>query len=252
MTSGNQKPGSTPNYPDDTIQYQIDPDPWWIDDGKRNFELGRLVWAFLPHVDQSPYAIKSVGRVQSTVHNVATVEFVPIDVKSTVQYGGLPVAAIPEHSGEIKVLYRAKRRPALVVHPGGPNIDNELRKNKPRRHTEPCILVAPFYGTNKEGLRAGYTEAFQERVRRCEYPQFFWDILPFEYSNTSSLMRLDQLQPVGRNHSTVEVTTFRLSDSALIIMKEFFDWFNTGEVVEKSILHDFKISMFEIPYLCTP
>jgi hypothetical protein len=38
-------------------------------------------------------------------------------------------------------------------------------------------------------------------------------------------MRLDQVQPVGRNHSIVEVTNYCLSETGLIIMEQFLEWF---------------------------
>lgn len=250
MTSGNQRPDSILNYPNDSIQGSVGPDPWWINDEKREFEIGRLVYAILPFVDQNPYALETVGRVKSTQHKEAYVKFIPLDIKSAVRYDRLPIAPLPKFPGEISAVYRCKRRPAMIVHAGGPKIPNELRIDKPRRHTDPCIIVAPFFGEDEKSNRAGYSQPFVERVRRCEYPQFFWDILPEYGVETGSIMRLDQIQPVGRNHSVVEVTNFRLSDSAFMIMNQFLEWFFHDQLVENSFLHDFKVSMSKVPYLC--
>ena len=250
MTSGNQKPGSTPTYPDDCLQYFIDPDPWWIDDGKREFEVGRLVNAILPFVDQNPYALETIGRVKSTQHKEARVRFVPIDIKSAVNYSRLPVAPLPQYSGETSAVYRTKKRPALIVHAGCSDIPNALRKNKPRYQTDPCILVAPFFTAEQGPDRKGYTPAFVERVRRCEYPQFFWDTLPESKSGATSLMKLDHIQPVGRNHSVVEVTNYKLSDLAVEIMKQFLDWFLHDQLPDDSVFYGFKVDISKAPYLC--
>jgi hypothetical protein len=250
MTSGNQKPDSTPIYPDDSFQNFIEPDPWWVDDGKREFEVGRLVKAILPFVDQNPYALETIGRAKSTEHKEALVRFVPIDIKSAIDYSRLPVAPLPQYPGETGVVYRAKKRPALIIHAGCPDIPSDLRKDKPRYQTDACILVVPFFTAESGGGRAGYTPAFVERVRRCEYPQFFWDILPESTAGADSLMKLDHIQPVGRNHSIVEVTNYRLSDLALEIMKQFFNWFFHNQLPSDSLLYGFKVDISRAPYLC--
>ena len=251
MASGTQNQGLIPNtnYPDDSIQYGVEPDPWWINDGKRDFQVGRLVWAFLPHVDNAPYAIEAV-RAKSTVHQEAVVKFHPLDVKAAVKFDSFPVAPLLKYSGEVRCVYRCKRRPAMIVHTGGPEIPNELRRNKPRRQTDPCILVAPFYGAKEGGQRAGFSPAFVERVRRCMYKQFWWDVLPETGWKTDSIMRLDQIQPVGRNHSVVDVTNFCLSETALIIMKQFLEWFCHDQLPEKSELTYFKQEVSKMDYLC--
>jgi hypothetical protein len=248
MMSGNQNQGSTPNYPEDSIQCSVEPDSWWIDDGKREFQVGRLVWAFLPHVDNDPYAIEAV-RARSTEHREAIVRFHPLDVKAAVKYDHFPVAPLPQYSGEIKCVYRSKKRPAMIVHAGGPDIPNELRRNKPRRQTDPCILVAPFYGATEDGQRAGFSPAFVERVRRCEYKQFWWDILPETGYRTDSIMRLDQVQPVGRNHSVVDVTNYCLSETALILMEQFLKWFCYDRIAKDCELAYFKQEMSQLDYL---
>lgn len=251
MNPGNQRPDSTPTYPDDSLQNLIEPDPWWVNDGKREFEVGRLVHAIIPFVDQSPYALETIGRVRSTQHKEAKVRFVPIDIKSAVNYSRLPVAPLPQYVGETSAVYRTKKRPALIIHAGCSEIPNHLRRNKPRSHTDPCILVAPFFTAESAGVRAGFTPAFIERVRRCEYPQFFWDILPISKSGADSIMRLDQVQPVGRNHSVAEVTNYRLDDLALKIMQQHVYWFLHNELPVDSILYEFKVDISKAPYLCT-
>jgi hypothetical protein len=239
----------TLKYPEDSIQSLVEPDSWWVDDGKRKFQTGRLVWAFLPHVDNEPYAIESV-RARSTEHKEAIIRFHPLDVKAAVKYDHFPVAPLPQYSGEIKCVYRCKKRPAMIIHAGGPEIPNGLRRNKPRRQTDPCILVAPFYGANEGGQRAGFTPAFVERVRRCEYKQFWWDILPEVGWKTDSIMRLDQVQPVGRNHSIIEVTNFCLSRTGLMIMEQFIEWFCYDRLPEKCELVFFKQEVSKLEYMC--
>ena len=78
----------------------------------------------------------------------------------------------------------------------------------------------------KVGSGLVFLQRLLKRVRRCEYKQFWWDILPETGSKTDSIMRLDQVQPVGRNHSIVEVTNYCLSETGLIFMEQFLEWFS--------------------------
>jgi hypothetical protein len=160
------------------------------------------------------------------------------------------VAPLPQFPGETSAVYRTKKRPALIVHAGCSEIPSDLRKNKPKSHTDPCILVAPFFTADPGGVRAGYTPAFVERVRRCEYQQFFWDTLPGSKSGSDSIMRLDHTQPVGRDHSVVEVTNYKLSDLALEIMEQYLNWFFNDQLPADSVLYGFKVDISKVQYLC--
>lgn len=99
------------------------------------------------------------------------------------------------------------------------------------------ILVAPFVGVDQKGTRGGYNPEFVEHIRCCEYPQFIYDKLPLG-SVDESLLRLDQLQPIGKNHDSIECTKYCLSEAAMEIVDEWIIWILTGMLPANGIIND--------------
>ncbi len=224
-----------PNFPEDCIQWLIE--AWWLTDEKPDLRRGRLIWAFLPHVDQEPRTLTPIGRVDPTDHQRAQFRIGPLRIGQAREAPRLPIAALPGVEGEVHTVHRAKRRPALVV--GGidaPEVDRARREGMARWQTAPTILVAPYYGVEGGAKRGGFNEEFIARVRRCEYPQFVWDRLPIGGGAASSILRLDHVQPVGRHYNSYELTPYRLSDEALAVLDEWISWLLTGELGEDGVL----------------
>jgi len=82
--------------------------------------------------------------------------------------------------------------------------------------------VAPFFGVKQEA-RDGYNPDFVERIRHGDYRAFFWDSLPID-DGEGSILRLDQVQPVGYEHQSCKHLGWRLSKQALAIMDEWLNW----------------------------
>lgn len=222
-------------YPDDCVQSIIRPRDWWVANEKRVLCRGGLVFTFVPHVDQTPYSFEPVGRAQSDQHGTAVVRVAPLRVGEALKQTNLPVAAMPLHGGEVWAAYRAKRRPCLVLGSIGPAVERSLVRGMPNRSTAPTVLVAPYYGADQDGTRAGYKPAFVERIRHCEYPQFVWDRLPLK-GPSESILRLDQLQPMGLHGTSFDVCAHRLSDDALEVMDDILRWVVWGGVSEDSLI----------------
>ena len=230
--SGNPLPGLILMYPDDCLQALFD--NWWIEDNNQDYALGRLLWAFVPHVDQVPSGLFPEGRNEPTNHATAKYLIKPIDIKRPRQRPNLPVAAFPDYPNEIRVVYRAKKRPGLVVGGNSKAVPNELRRGYPRWQTSPTILVAPYYGIESTHQRGGWPEKLVERIRHCEYPQYFWDKLPLPGETDQSVLRLDHIQPIGTHHQSLEWTKFRLCDEAMELLKEQITWLLWGNLPEDS------------------
>ncbi len=224
-------------YPEDSLQYMLE--PWWIEDKSFGFNRGRLMKAFLPHVDQVPKTITTIGRTEPTVHNKANYQIEPLRIKQPHRKPTLPVAAMPLYSNEVHTIYRAKKRPALIISEGGESVDRALTIGKPKWQTAPTVLVAPFYGADEGGQRAGFNPQFIKRVRRAMYPQFMWDKLPINGSTVESILRLDHIQPVGRHHDSIEILSYRLSDDALTALNDWIMWFIEGCIYKDCILDDY-------------
>lgn len=138
---------------------------------------------------------------------------------------------MPMHAGEVQTVYRAKKRPCLVIGCGGVPVNTELVKRSPKRSTAKTTLVAPYYGVDRTGgRRAGYNPDFVERVRHGTYPQFFWDRLPISGSPEGSILRLDHLQPVGTHSLSYEFSGHTIGAEAMEVIDEILRWLIWGGV----------------------
>ena len=227
-------------YPEDSIQAAIGPESWWVKDPDSGIKRGSLVLAFVPYVDQIPYTIEPVGRRQPDQHHEATVKIGPLRTQKARRTSNLPVAAMPLHHGEVWTAYRAKKRPCLVLGCGGVAVDRNLVKGSPKRSTARMTMVAPYYGVDQSGNRAGYNPVFVERVRHGEYPQFFLDRLPLNGGPEESIMRLDQLQPIGTHHLSYEFTGHALGPEGMEVIDEYIRWLLFGGVSRNSLFALFR------------
>jgi hypothetical protein len=221
-------------FPDDCIQSIVGSGKWWEAYGSSALCRGALIFAFVPHVDQIPYTFEPVGRTDATSHASAIVKVTPLKVDQPLKKSTLPVAAMPLYETEVWAAYRAKKRPCLILGCNHPTVAANLTSGMPKNATAPTLIVAPYYGA-KKGNRAGYRPEFVERVRHCEYPQFVWDYLPFP-GGEESILRLDQLQPIGAHYGSYKLSAFKLSAAALEVMDELMIWLIRGGVAKDSLI----------------
>jgi hypothetical protein len=225
----------TLSYPEVSIQGAIDPSPWWVKEDNKARLRGRLIRAFFPHVDQVPYTITVIGRADASVHDEATVRIEPLRFRQRQPSSHLPVAAMPSYPGEVRVVQRAKRRPALILSEGGDVLPKDLTKARPKYQISQNLLVAPFYGTEADGRRGGFPPALLDRVRRCEFPQYMCDRLP-TWGGSESVLRFDHIQPIGKHHDSIEWTEFCLGEDAMSILDEWITWIMTGYLPEDGMI----------------
>ncbi len=221
-------------YPKDTIQAYVD--PWWEIDETPGLKRGRLIRGFLPHVSQVPMVLTPIGRSDPTNHERIDYRIEPLKAVKYPKLPCLPVAALPLFEGEVLSVYKAKKRPLLVVSIGGPEIPKAITKGSPKWQTLPAMLVAPFYGAVFDGKRAGFNEEFVQKVRRCKYPQYLYDRLPIGGSTEESILRLDHLQPFPLFDQSYQWTPHCLSEDALMILDEWLQWLIEGSLPEDSLL----------------
>ncbi|HHJ3218798.1 TPA: hypothetical protein ACQJO6_003015 [Vibrio parahaemolyticus] len=227
------------SYPEDSLQGLVESSSWWVASSNNEVSRGTLIWAFVPHVDQTPYGFTPVGREIPTEHSKALVKVEPITVGTSLKQVTLPVAAMPLFKNEVWGAYRAKVRPCLVLSVEPEKVDKELTRGKANHSTAPTYIVAPFYGVDGNAKRSGYTEAFTERVRHCEYPQFHWDKLPVKGAS-ESILRLDQMMPIGTHQKAFRHTGYELSSSALAVIDDLIMWNLKGGVRKDSILVQYR------------
>lgn len=208
---------------------------WWIRAEAGCRARGALVWALLPHVSQVPQQLIVEGREADDDHTRANYRIEQYSPSHPADTSRLPVAALVQPRGELNLVFRAKRRPAIVLSQGGAEIPRGQRTGEARWQTNRTILVAPFYGADADGTRGGWHADLVSRIEKCEYPQYVLDSLPLRGS-TASVLRLDHLQPVGDHQDAVEPTGFMLAPEALGLVGQWLDWFMTGTIAPESDL----------------
>lgn len=225
------------NETDETIQGAIE--GWWSTCDPLPLRKGQLVWAFVSHVDLTPYLLEPIGRADAREHGSADVQVTRGRISSRAKNTKLPVAALPQYDGEVWTVHRAKKRPCLVVACGWSDVPKQAR-GASKWQTAPTLLVAPYYGADVSSTRVGFPELLLGRIQRCEYPQYMLDELPLRTRTTRSVLRFDHIQPVGNHHDSIEATGHCLGDDALILLDEWLDWVVSGEIEEKSTLELFR------------
>lgn len=202
---------------------------WWIEDRSCDIERGRLIWVFLPHVDQQPMLLIPEDRGEDpTNHKNPVYRIAAMDLGRPQLPPKLPVASLPNYHGEKRTVYRAKKRPALIICNGGRQVAKSFVTGGAKWLKTQTVIVAPYYGGDQDGSRAGFKPAFLERIRHGHYPQFIWDSLPFSSKTNESVLRLDHMQPVGRDLKTIECTDWKLSSEALVYLDDWIGWLLAG------------------------
>lgn len=223
MTTG------SPNFPTDSVQSFFD--PWWVADSSGKICRGRLIKAFISHIDLAPHVLTVQGRGSATDHKTALVTVEPFNARSRPQQPKLPVAALPLHTGEHYFIYRGKVRPALVLAVESDNIDKQLVPATVRWQTAKTIVVAPYYGADQDGTRGGWDPTFVQRIRRATYPQYMYDRLPLPGPH-ESIMRLDQMQALGSSRPSLSISDWKLSDEAMSVVDEWVTWHMQRKLAE--------------------
>ena len=227
------------SLPEICLQSLAVDDSWWQEHKDQKIVRGALIHAFVPHVDQTPFTLEPIGRDDPRGHDSAVARVSALRVDAPLKRTELPVAAMVLNGNEVWGAYRAKRRPCVVVSCAGVPVDAALTRGKPNRSTAPTFLVAPYFGIAAGEGRAGYSPEFVDRVQRCEYPQFIWDTLPHP-GGEASILRIDQLQPIGAHYMAYKCLGFRLSQSALEIVDEHLTWLLQGGVPQDGIVNAYR------------
>lgn len=230
-------------YPEDCIQNFCE--PWWTEDKSNRICRGKLIRAFLPHVDQIPQRFEPVGRTDPASHSSAKFVLSELRMSEFKSKPPLPVAAIPVFKGETHIAVRAKKRPAVVICSGGESIPKNLTVGKAKWPTKGTILVAPYYGADEGGKRSGISPILRQRIKCAMYPQFFIDFLPIPDGPDESFCKLDHIQPIGSHHESIEHLNYRLSGNALTFLDCWINWLFTGYLDEASELFACREFMLE-------
>ena len=138
--------------------------------------------------------------------------------------------------GETHLVRRGKSRPVVVVASPGDTIEPRFTRHSASWQHRRALLVAPYYGVQADGTRAGWNPEFVSRIQRAEYSQYVWDRLPEGGLREGSILRLDHVFPIGDDPANWTLLGYRLRDDAKAILDEWLSWHITGVLVPDGVL----------------
>lgn len=237
---------TTDDWPEDSVQGFIG--PWWEHKARASPSRGTLAFAWIPHVEQVPKEITIEGRSDPKDHSRFDVRIRPFDkaAQARKRETGLPVSGVTLHPGEVLLGMTAKRRPVLVVSDEPAALPKTEWPGMTAFQRNSKLLVAPYFGVDRDGSRGGFPETFVQRVRRAHYPNFMWDRLPIESGPLESILRLDCMQPIARSVATVTLTEWRMTPAGVDILEEWISWFRTGSLPADSDILSIRQAIREI------
>lgn len=206
---------------------------------------GQLLWTHVPFIDSLPYELVPEARSSATQHTRVLFRLAQRRFSQRPDVSRLPVAALPQYPKESYSVYNAKVRPVLVIGTGGIDVDPDLTRGKGKWQRTRTLLVAPYFGVDRSSQRGGWDPRFAQKIRHAEFSQFFWDRLPVQGA-MGSILRLDQLQPIGRHHEAYEYTPYRLSQDAMEVTDQWLEWYLFGRLDPEGIL---QMAREELPSL---
>jgi len=104
-------------YEEGTLQsfFHSEKSPWWTISTSKELCRGRLLKAFVPHTDLIPNVLVAESRAEPTVHDRVNYRIENFSIANPPRNPKLPVAALQNFPGERRFVYRAKKRPVLVI-----------------------------------------------------------------------------------------------------------------------------------------
>lgn len=221
------------SFPEHCVQAWVD-GPWWITSTTKSLKRGALLKAFIPYLGARQELVPS-GRSQPTEHGVLDAKLLGNFVLSAKhQAPSLPCAALPHFPKERSAVQRGKIRPALVL---GDLAGYRKQQGTASWITKPSVLIAPYFGADADGSRAGWPEVLVDAIERCKLPQYFRDTLPIG-GPSKSILRLDQLQPLENLSTAFTYTGFELCQDAVALLDEWVRWYRTGTMDPEGPLYE--------------
>lgn len=220
-------------FPDNTLQGLAD--SWWTLTHGRDVCRGRLLRTFVPYADHSPQRLVIEGRSEATEHSRANYRMEALNISRPPPRPSIPVGAVPSRPGEELVVYRGKVRPVLVLGTECPEVPRSMRVGAARYQTMATVLVAPYYGVDRDGSRGGWNDTLVNVIRRCEFPQYMWDSLPLN-DVKESILRFDSIQPVALHYTWYDTTPYCLSSEAMGYVDQWIEWLLSGVLSSETTL----------------
>jgi len=184
---------------------------------------GQLVWTLVPYIENVVHLF-NMTRANPGDHHEVIGRIEPM-LKHVLPKPSIPVASFPLESNEAYRVNRSKIRPALLLYCNCTDLKAEGGKGN-------YHLIAPLYGVDPSSKRSGYPAAFIEKVAQFRYPELIYFANTPMPRGVSSILRLDNIQPVGNNHNNYRLIGHKLSYPTLQLVFDMLKWMFTNEISE--------------------
>jgi hypothetical protein len=153
---------------------------------------------------------------------------------------------LPLRDGETHLVRRGKIRPVVVLASPGDTVERRFTRHSASWQHRRALLVAPYYGVQADGTRAGWNPEFVSRIQRAEYSQYVWDRLPEGGLSEGSILRLDHVFPIGDDPANWTLLGYRLREDARAILDEWLSWHISGVLVPDGVLELARAELAEL------
>jgi hypothetical protein len=194
--------------------------------------IGQFCWVPIVNLDGIPRLLE-VERADPTEHYATRFLIRNMGEKDFKKKNRLPIKKLSLRETEELIIYRAKKRPAIIIAMGNTCFDDItlLLKSSGKTHLQQanCLFILPLYGIETEDHEGGFPAAMVARIKALMYQQFFY--FPREKSPLifNSVGRLDRIQPLLYHHDVINLEPFSLSPEALSILLGFIRILFGGE-----------------------
>ena len=103
----------TMSYPDGSLQKYFHNESWWEKTKEKQLAPGRLIWAFVPHVDIIPKSLIPTGRAEDEETNHSKASYEIADLASLKRMLFLPLSCLTIQMSAILSIGQKKDRHCL-------------------------------------------------------------------------------------------------------------------------------------------
>lgn len=187
------------------------------------YQRGQIFWSHIHYADEDLKIWRPTGLDESaTTVNGFKIENAPGDAFNR----GFPLYIPPLETHEEFLVVKAKRRPVIMLSPaqGNPAMRGLRQGGKIYR---PMCAVGPVFSLlDRSTGKLKYPSEFIERMRRMNYPEFFF-LPPGGPVRRPSYVRLAEIHAVNQPH--LEPENYKLQPEVLSILLGQVGFLLTGE-----------------------
>lgn len=198
--------------------------------GNRDFRPGQFCHIVVPQLTPIP-RILDVERNTPTEHekvkfDIRNANFNDFRLKDRV----LPIKYLNLRSHEELLIYKAKRRPGIILSSCTdtfPEIMPLLKQAGKRHLQEDSLFVIPLYSISRPNHQAGFPPQQVALIKCLKYRQFFY--IPKNRYLDEGIARFDRIQTViGKHNLNIELMDMALTESTLSLFLSMFIFSATG------------------------